>query len=80
MIGEQIGDTEIIKEEVFADENSSTSPYQQTTFTLPDNTQKINKMITIIETHTGDQEIRINNKTFLLNEEGIQKIHDLLIT
>ncbi|MFA7298319.1 MAG: hypothetical protein WC010_01615 [Candidatus Absconditabacterales bacterium] len=49
------------------------------TLTLPDNTQKINEIITIIQTHKGDQEINISNKTFLLNEEGIEKIHVLLI-
>ena len=80
LIGGQIGDTEIIKEEIVADEQSPTSPHQQTNFSLPDNTQKIDEMIMIIQTHTGDQEITINNKVFLLNEEWIQKIHDLLAT
>ena len=60
-------------------ETSPTSPTQQTKFTLPDNTQKINEIITIIQTHKGDKEITISNKTFFLNEEGIQKIQDLLI-
>jgi hypothetical protein len=45
---------------------------------LPDSTQKINEIITILQTHKGDQEIIISNKTFLLNEEGIEKIHALL--
>jgi hypothetical protein len=60
------------------EEISPTSPYQQTTFTLPDSTQKINEIITIVQTHKGDQEITIGNKTFLLNEEGIQRIYTLL--
>ncbi|HMS91478.1 MAG TPA: hypothetical protein PKC87_04620 [Candidatus Absconditabacterales bacterium] len=75
---ENTTDIEAQKEEVMAEEVSPTSPYQQTTFTLPDSTQKINEIIIIIQTHKGDQEIRIGNKDFLLNEEGIQKIHDLL--
>jgi hypothetical protein len=45
---------------------------------LPDNAQKINEIITTIQTHRGDQEITINDKTFLLNEEGIKKVQDLL--
>jgi len=60
-------------------ETSPTSPIQQTKFTLPDNAQKINDIITIIQTHKGDKEITISDKTFFLNEEGIQKIQDLLI-
>jgi hypothetical protein len=60
-------------------EKSPTSPIPQTKFTLPDNAQKINDIITIIETHKGDQEIIIGNKKILLNKEGIQKIQDLLI-
>jgi len=45
---------------------------------LPDSAQKINELITLVQTHKGDQEINISNKTFFLNEEGMQKVHDLL--
>ncbi len=50
----------------------------QTAWTLPDNAKKINEIITIIQTHKGDHEIKISDKAFLLNEEGIAKIRDLL--
>gem|GEM_PF-1953174 len=70
---------EVIKEEKKIEETSPTSPHQQTTFTLPDNAQKINELIAIIQTHKGDKEIGISNKIFFLNEEGIQKIQDLLV-
>lgn len=73
---EQITDAR--NEEKIAEEISPTSPHQQTSYTLPDSAQKINELITIVQTHKGDQEITISNKTFSLNEEGIQKIHDLL--
>jgi len=65
-------------EEHKAEEISTTSPHQQTTFILPDSAQKINELITLVQTHKGDQEITISNKTFFLNEEGIEKIHTLL--
>jgi hypothetical protein len=74
--GEEQGGGEIKSEANIAKEISPTSP--QTTFVLPDNIQKINEIITLTQTHKGDQEITISNKTFLLNEEGIQKIHALL--
>lgn len=51
---------------------------QGTIFQLPDNAQKINELVTIIQTHKGDQEITIGNKTCFVNEVGIQKINDLL--
>jgi len=73
----QIGG-ENIQEKIITEEISPTSPHQQTTFILPDSAQKINELITLIQTHTGDKEITISNKKFLLNEEGIQKVHDLL--
>lgn len=60
------------------EEESTTSPHQQTAFTLPDSAKKINELITLVQTHAGDQEITISNKTFLLNEEGVQKIRALL--
>jgi hypothetical protein len=69
---------ENISEEHKIEETSSTSPHQKTTFILPDNTQKIDEIITLVQTHQGDQEINISNKTFFLNEEGIEKIHALL--
>ncbi len=50
---------------------------EQTVFLLPDSTKKINELITIIQTHKGDQEITIHNKKFFLNDDGIQKIQDL---
>ena len=64
--------------EVAIEETSTTSPYPQTTFTLPDNTHKIDEIITIIQTHPGDQEITIGNQKIVLNEEGVQKIQALL--
>lgn len=50
---------------------------EQTVFLLPDNAKKINELVTIIQTHKGDQEITIHNKKFFLNNDGIQKIQDL---
>ncbi len=54
-------------------------PTQQTNFTLPDSAQKIDELVNIIKTHAGDQEIAIANKKILINEEGVQKIRDLLV-
>lgn len=51
---------------------------EQTVFTLPDNTKKIDGAITIIQTHPGDNEITIGNKQFSLNEQWIEKIRALL--
>lgn len=50
-----------------------------TTFVVPDDTQKINELITIVQTHTGDQEVTIGNNIFMLNKEGIEKIQTLLV-
>jgi ribosomal protein L9 len=47
-------------------------------FTLPDDTDKIDQIITIIQTHSGTEKISINNKEIAINEQGIQKIRDLL--
>ena len=77
-VNDIIVDIEKPKETISEEEISITSPHQQTTFTLPDNTQKINEIITTIQTHKGDQEITISGRTFLLNEEWIAKIHTLL--
>ena len=52
--------------------------HQKTIYTLPDSAQKINEIITIVQTHIGDQEIIINDRIFSLNEEGIDKIRTLL--
>ncbi len=71
-------DAKIEKEKISIENTSSTLPDQQTIFTLPDDIQKINELIHIVQTHTGDQEININNKLFLLDKEGIDKIHILL--
>lgn len=70
--------TEKPKEEIFSKEIEDTPTYSPKPYSLPDNAQKINEIITTIQTHRGDQEITINDKTFLLNEEGIKKIKDLL--
>ena len=49
-----------------------------TTFKLPDNAGKLNELVHIVTTHTGNQEITVGSKTFFLNDEWIQKIKDLL--
>lgn len=54
------------------------APLPQTTFTLPDSAKKIDEIINIVTTYIGDQEITISNKNFLLNQEWIEKIRDLL--
>jgi len=72
------GSNESIGENISVEEASITSPYQQTTFILPDSAQKINELITIVQAYTGDQEVTISNKTFSLSEEGIEKIRTLL--
>lgn len=69
---------EITTEKNDIEEISPTSPYQQNIFNLPDSAKKIDEIITIIQTHIGDQEITISNKKFLLNEEWIEKIRTLL--
>lgn len=66
------------KKEEKVEELSPTSPHQQTIFMLPDSAQKINELVTLVQTHKGDQEITISNKTFYLNDEGIGKVRDLL--
>jgi hypothetical protein len=75
---ETTSDSKNIEEEIIQDV-SVPSHYPQKALTLPDSAQKIDQIITIIKTHWGDQEIVIHDKTFLLNEEGIKKIQDLLI-
>ena len=77
-IGEQTEEIETKKEEISIEEISPTSPHQETTFTLPDSAQKIDEIINIIETHNGDQEIIISNKSIFVNQEGIEKIQALL--
>ncbi len=47
-------------------------------FTLPDDTNKIDQIITIIQTHPGTEKINISNKEMTINEQGVQKIRDLL--
>lgn len=73
------GSPESKQEELRMEDDSNTSPHQQTVFTLPDSAQKINELIMLVQTNKGDQEITIGNKTFLLNDEGIQKIRALLV-
>ena len=68
-MGDVTVDIEKPKETITEEEVSLTSPHQQTTFTLPDSAQKINEIITTIQTHKGDQEITISGRTFLLNKE-----------
>ncbi len=77
--GEDTSGGENNQTETPIEETSPTSPYPQTTFTLPDNTHKIDEIITIIQTHPGDQEITIGNQKIVLNEEGVQKIQALLV-
>ena len=77
VVEEKTTDAETKQEESHREEIPSIN--QSTTFVLPDNAQKINELITIVQTHKGDQEITISNKTFSLNEIGIQKVHDLLV-
>ena len=40
-----------------------------TTFKLPDNAGKLNELVHIVTTHTGNQEITVGSKTFFLNDE-----------
>ena len=75
---EEQGSPESNKEAASDEQISQESLHQQTTLTLPDSALKINELITLVQTYKGDQEITIGNRTFLLNEEGIQKIHALL--
>lgn len=72
----QINETK--SEEKIVEEEAPIPPQQQNTFTLPDSAQKINELVTIIQTHKGDQEITISDKKFSLNSEWIQKIQALL--
>lgn len=63
----QINETK--SEEKIVEEEAPIPPQQQNTFTLPDSAQKINELVTIIQTHKGDQEITISDKKFSLNSE-----------
>ena len=76
---EEQGSPESKNEAANDEQTIQKSPHQQTALTLPDSALKINELITLVQTYKGDQEITIGSKTFLLNEEGIQKIHALLI-
>ncbi len=60
-----------------AEENDIPVYTPQTDFNLPENAQKIQQLITIIQTHPGDQEITISGRKLLLNEQGITKVRDL---
>lgn len=66
------------KEENVIEEYSPKIPENTTGYIVPDSAQKINELITLIQTHKGDNEITISNKTFYLNDEWIEKIHALL--
>ncbi|MEI7558642.1 MAG: hypothetical protein WCJ45_07825 [bacterium] len=79
MIVEPSKEKEKSKEERNTEDTIIEPTQPQNVFALPDSAQKINELITIIQTHSGDQEITISGKVFLLNQEGIQKIHDLFI-
>jgi len=46
-------------------------------FWLPDNINHLDDLITLIQTHPGNEPIIIQDKEFLLSEEGIQKVHNL---
>lgn len=77
-ISDPVKEIEKLKE-VNDEEKEVVEPIQQNEFSLPDSAKKINELITIIQTHKGDQEIVINGKAFLLNDEGIRKVRTLLI-
>ncbi len=67
-----------VSDDIFIKEEIQPEPENQNTFSLPDNVQKIDQLVSIIQTHKGDQQITVGEKTFSLNEEGIQQIRILL--
>jgi hypothetical protein len=67
-----------VSDDIFIKEEIQPAPENQNTFSLPDNVQKIDQLVSIIQTHKGDQQITVGEKTFSLNEEGIQQIRILL--
>ena len=47
-------------------------------FKLPDNANKLNQLITIVQAHPWPNHIKIGNKQFQLDDIWVQKIQDLL--
>lgn len=47
-------------------------------FKLPDNANKLNQLIAIVQAHPGPNYIKIGNKQFQLDDIGVQKIQTLL--
>jgi len=72
---EHIGE---IKKEETTEEIFAPSIEPTTNFTLPDNTKKIDEIITILQTHQWNEEITISNKKVSVNIEWLEKIRDLL--
>ena len=66
------------KEEIAIQEEIPVPVHEQNVFTLPDNTKIINEIITLIQTHAGDQEVTISNRKFFLNQEWMQLLKSLL--
>ncbi|MCX6823307.1 MAG: DNA polymerase III subunit alpha [candidate division SR1 bacterium] len=46
-------------------------------FKLPDNANKLNALVAIIQAHPGSNYIKIGNKQFQLDDIGVQKVQDL---
>lgn len=67
-----------IDEEKYSLPQEESVPVSVTDFTLPDDIVKIEELVTIIQTHPGNEKITINNKEMLVNEQGKEKIHHLL--
>jgi len=57
------------KQEKMVQEAVEQSTEESTNFVLPDNTKKIDEIITILQTHKGNIEIVIGNKNVSVNKE-----------
>lgn len=68
--------TQEIQEETEKEEIEKIIP-AQTGFVVPDDVQKIDTIITIIQTHPWNETIYIGDKTVSVNEQWIEKIRDL---
>ena len=66
--------------DVLIEKEEETSELQPTIneFKLPDNTAKLNTLISIVQSHPGDISVKIGHKQFLINETGLAQLHTLL--
>lgn len=77
---EEISNKDITPQTKENDEDIFDELTNTTTYTLPDNTKKIDELLTIIKTNKGEEEVIIGKIKCFVNETGKEKIHTLLTT